>query len=269
MADCVQYVNEAKVSCFDARDKSKSLIDKSRSVQDKLQVIGKVNRESFNVIRELSQSNEIADAIELAGNMDDLVLDCASKCTSMIDRVCEGFSNLPPIITDGMNMQEVGKSDDDPQPVGVEKDIEELDKSRDAIEKADILTTFRSATNGFDAVSTKSEMCRDLFSTVEGFATNCDGTIQAFMGVWDFGSANEKIVDMCRLVSLGELMRQFADQIKQLILAILAFLKAAKDKLFSFDITDLANFDGLSERIDDKLDNVKEQFGKLGKFFKK
>jgi hypothetical protein len=97
---------------------------------------------------------------------------------------------------------------------------------------------------------------------VEDFASNCSGTIESFMGVWDLESAMDKIKEMCRLVNMGELMKQFASQIKQLLLAIIALMKSAKEKLSSLDIKDLgldsvsAMTENLDDLVGDKVSNI-------------
>jgi hypothetical protein len=263
MADCVEHVVQAKSLCLDARDKSKSLIDKSLSVMNQLESMEKVNAKTIGTMRELSQGNEIQDAIELARGMDDLVLQCSEKVTSMVDRVAEGFNNLPDIITEGFDMTQSGKKESDPEPVDVEIDIKELEESRDAIENADIFKACTSGVHGFKSVSGKSSICKDMLELVEGFASDCDGTIESFMSVWDLESAMNKIKEMCRLVSLGELMKQFASQIKRLALAIIALMQSSIEKFSSLDIKDLG-FDDLAsivpvEKITENVENIKQK----------
>jgi hypothetical protein len=185
--------------------------------------------------------------------MDDLIVECTAKVSSMVDRVSEGFQNLPDIITEGFDMDQAGKDENDPQPFGVEDDIADLETSREAIESADIFTACKSGVSGFSSVSKKTEICSDMLTNVEDFASNCSGTIESFMGVWDLESAMDKIKEMCRLVNMGELMKQFASQIKQLLLAIIALMKSAKEKLSSLDIRDLGldSVSAMTENLDD------------------
>jgi hypothetical protein len=253
MADCVEHVVQAKALVLDAHTKSRSLLEKSESVMGQLKSVGTINPKTFGAVRELTQGDEIPDAIALARTMDDLIVECTAKVSSMVDRVSEGFQNLPDIITEGFDMTEAGKDESDPQPVGVEDDIAELEASREAMEEADIYTACKSGMTGFSSVSKKTELCTDMLINVQGFASNCDGTIESFMGVWDLESAMDKIKEMCRLVSMGELMKQFANQIKELLLAIIALMNSARDKLSSLDIKDLGM--DLVDNLDDKVDD--------------
>ena len=285
MADCVEYVKQATALCLEAHDKSKSLIDKSLSIKGQLESVGGMNAQTVGAVRELSQGNEIREAIDLATGMDNLVMDCTAKVTSMVDRVSEGFQKLPPIITNGIDMKEAGKRDQDPQPADVEKDISDLEESRQAIESAHILKACSAGMHGFSSVSQKAGVSKDMLELVESFSSDCSKTIESFMGVWDLESAMDKIKEMCRLVSLGELMKQFASQIKRLVVAIIALMQAAIKKFSSLNLKDLglndiasvANVGSISEGVnkvtdklggivgDDAVNKMKEGFGKLWK----
>lgn len=80
---------------------------------------------------------------------------------------------------------------------------------------------------GFAGVSSKVGVCRDMLDSVDGFSGSCLKTIDAFINVWDLESATTKIQEMCRLVNLGELMQQFAQQIKRLIFAVIELMNAS------------------------------------------
>lgn len=284
MSDCMQHVVQAKTLVLDAHDKSRSLLGKSQSIMAQLQSVGKINRQTYHSVRELGTGDEIPDAIALAKGMDDLIVECTSKVTSMVDRVSEGFKNLPEIITDGFELNEQGKDTNDPEPVDVEGDIADLEASREAIEGSDIFSACKSGASGFSSVSTKTEMCTDMLVTVRDFSTNCDSTIESFLGVWDLNSAITKIQEMCRLVSLGELMKQFASQIKRLILAIIELLKSAMEKFRNLKLSDLTESvddvvgnaiggvlgDEVGDMVGDKVDQAMDKLsGKFNRFFKK
>lgn len=250
MSDCVEHVMQAKTSILDAHGKSLSLLEKSESVLGQLKSAKSMNRETFKAVKDLSTGEEIPEAIALATGMDEMIVECVSKVNSMVDRVQEGFQNLPDIITDGFDIEAEGKDDTDPQPAGVEEDIAELEASREAIEGADIFKACQSGASGFSSVSKKTEVCTEMLVNVRDFSTNCNGTIESFLGVWDLESAMNKIKEMCRLVNLGELMKAFAQQIKDLVLAIIALLKAALEKFSSLELSDLG------DQVDDLVGNA-------------
>jgi hypothetical protein len=224
MADCMSHVTEAKQLIIDARVKSTSLIERSVAIKDQLEEVGEVNMKSVSTMRELSDGEEIKEAIALARSMDDLVMACTGKIVSMVDRVTEGFKNLPDILTDGINVVEKGKQADDPEAANMEKDITEIETARSAI---------------------------------EGFASSCSATIESFMGSWDLESAANKITEMCRLVNLGEMMKQFADQIKRLVVAMIALMTAAVEKFSKMDIKEIVG--DIGDKVDDAMDMVKDK----------
>jgi len=267
MSDCVIHVTEARSLCVDARDKSTSLIDKSRSVKDQLETVGEVNMKSIGAVRELSEGGEIREAIELARNMDGFVLECTAKVVSMVDRVTEGFRNIPEILTEGIDISTAGKDAEDPAPPDVQEDITELETSRRAIEEADVVSAAKAGVKGFSGVSGKAVICKDMLQLVEGFAGKCESTIGSFMSVWDLESATTKITEMCRIVNLGEIMKQFAEQIKRLIAAMIALMTSAIEKFSKLDLGEVAG--DVGEAVKGAVENVTGQVKDKLKFWKK
>ncbi|CAJ1956899.1 unnamed protein product [Cylindrotheca closterium] len=239
MSDCLEYVLQAKGLVMDAHDKSLSLVTKSESVLGQLKTVKSINKDSFGAIKELRQGDDLKDAISLATNMDEMIKECTSKVTSMVDRVQDGFKNLPDIITDGLDVEAEGRDDHDAQPRGVDEDIRDLEASTQAMEKSDIFTACKTGASGLSSVSTTTESCTEMLLKVRDFSENCNSTIASFMGVWDLESAMIKIQEMCRMVALGNLMQEFARRIKGLVLAILGLLQATYKKLCTLELKDL------------------------------
>jgi hypothetical protein len=257
MADCMSHVTEAKQLIIDARDKSTTLIERSLAIKDQLEDVGEVNMKSVSTMRELSDGEEIREAIALARSMDDLVMACTGKIVSMVDRVTEGFKNLPDILTEGINVVDKGKQEDDPEAANMEYDITEIEAARSAIEEADVIHAARAGVKGFSGVSEKTSVSRDQLQLVEGFASSCSATIESFMGSWDLESAANKITEMCRLVNLGEMMKQFADQIKRLVVAMIALMTTAVEKFSKMDIKEIVG--DIGDKVDDAIDMVKDK----------
>lgn len=253
MQDSVAVIDQTRGLCLDAQEKSTALITKSSAIRSKLESVGEVNRESFKAIQSLTQGSEIQDTIDLVRSMDHVVIECTEKVTGMVDRVTEGFRNIPPILTDGIDMDAVGRQKGDPEPLDFEKDVKELQESRKAMENSDLLSMARTGTKGFAGVSDKASLCKDTMGLVNEFAKTCSTTIASFLSVWSLESASRKIEDMCRLVKLGEIMKQFAQQVKQLILAILDLLNTALTK---FD----KGFPDLPNNVGQVVDSAKDSF---------
>jgi hypothetical protein len=262
MSDCVAHVNEARALCLDARDRSVALLERTTAVRDQLKDIGELSVKSVTAVRDLSDGQEIRDAVDLARSMDDLVLQCSAKVVAMVDRVDEGFRAMPDILTDGIDVAEEGKEDDDPEPANVEEDIVELEKARESIENADMIRAVSEGVNGFSGVSGKVGVCRELLELVEGFAQGCLQTIESFLGVWDLESAAVKIKEMCRMVNLGEMMKLAAQQIKRLLQAMIALMMAASEKLKTVDLPG-----SVGEAVDAAVDMAKDKLSDL-KFWK-
>lgn len=264
--DCLDIVTHTKTLVMDANKKSSLLIEKSRSISDQLDDLGDFNMNSLKSIQALSQGGEISEAIELATTMDDIVLDCSTKVVAMVKRVSEGFHNLPEIVTADINEKEDGKSDKDTVPGDIEENVAILEKSREAIDNSDVVSAAIVSMEAFRNVKEEADTCRDMLALVEGFTGDCNSTIESFLGVWDLESAMDKIKEMCRIVRLGDLIKQFAEQIKRLLKAIIALMKSAIKKL-SIKVDDI-NIDDVVDGAKKVVAGLKDMKGKL-KFWKK
>ncbi|CAB9527464.1 expressed unknown protein [Seminavis robusta] len=254
MTDCIEYVGQARTLVLDARDKSNLLVERSRFIAEKMKDIGSFNKESIAAAKELSDGDEIKEVISLATNMDDLVLECAGKVIIMVKRVNEGFHNLPDIITADIDVEEEGKKDEDPEPDDIEENVAQMDKSREIIENEDIITAARATVPGFRDILDNEDTCQNMLKVVEGFTGDANNTIESFLGVWDLESAMVKISEMCRMVRLGELIKQFAERVKRLLNSIIAWLKSMVDKI---SIDNLTKID-LGDTIEGAVDAIKD-----------
>jgi hypothetical protein len=254
MVDCMVHVVDAKKIVLKAHKNGELLIEKSKHIIDQLQDLGELNGNSIKSARKLTEGGEIKKAIELAGTMDDLVLECVGKVVAMVERVSEGFQNLPDILTANVNLEEEGKQNDDREPDDIEENIAQLEKSRGEIDESNIVSAAVKTVGGFRDVLDNEMSCQDMLTLVEGFTKNCSATIKSFLGVWDLNTAMVKITEMCRIVRLGELIKKFAEQIKRLLNAIIALMKSAIKKL-SMDLGDAV--DDIKDKIEDVTDKLK------------
>lgn len=257
MLESVEIIQSAKAKCTEARDQSRSLFERSGSITKQLEGLEDVNAGTINSIRELG--TEIQQAVDLAQSMDDMVLDCSNQVVGMVDRVTTSFKELPPILTEGLDVVEAGKQEGDPDPVQVEENIQTLEQAQRSMEEANILEATKSGVAGFRGVSEQVSTCTKLLERMDIFSSDCDTTIASFIKAWDLEAAGKKITEMCRLVSLGELYRQFAEQIKKLIAAMVAFMKTAIDKLSNLSLGDVGA--SLVQGAGDALENVVGESG--------
>jgi hypothetical protein len=162
---------------------------------------------TLSAIQDLMDGDEIRLAIDLAMNMDDLIVACVKKVVIMIKTVTERFANLPDMLREGIP-KNAGKSDDDPQPMDIEADVKEPYRCRGAINDANNRGVMQASSDAFLGVKQKIGICRDMIASLQGFAKNCNSTIDSFMGIWDLPTAMDHLLEMCRLIKLGELMKQ-------------------------------------------------------------
>jgi len=144
-------------------------------------------------------------------------------------------NNLPPVLTEGIP-KNPGKSENDPAPADVTGDVEELNKCRGAIEEANAVSIITVCTDGIDKVKNEFAVCQNMVVKSRGFASNCNGTIESFLGVWDLNTAMSNLLQMYRLANLGEMIQQFAAETIKLVKANIAVIMAARDKIKNIDL---------------------------------
>jgi hypothetical protein len=242
MMACIQHVLDAKNLCGKAKNTALCLIQKSSIVAQKLQSAGELD---FGAIRSLARDGEIQDAVDLATNIDDEVLACTTQVLEMIQVVTDGFQKLPEILTKDLDMKEAGKQivtddgDDDDEFFrslpDIENDVCEFESRSRALEDEDVFSASNTSISGFrDISSNTTEKCIQMITTLEAFANKCDGTIQSFLSIWNLDSAVIKINEMCRIISLGELMKEITNRIQRVMRVMKQYMMTVIKKFTTF-----------------------------------
>lgn len=282
LGDCVQYVVECIKLCNDAKDRSGELCDVSAEIREHLLNIVTLDRDAIASIKDISDGDEIKRSIHLATTMDDIVKECVMHILETIQKVCGAIKSMPDVLTEGIGEDETaaeggntraisfGIIDDDhadapPEDrVDVTGDIEELDGMRAGIEEANIFQAVEKSADGFDVIKAKIGLCGDMLTKSRGFADTCNTTIESFGGAWDLESAQCHIRQLFEIVSLGKLIKHFAEEIVKLIHANIALMETVMQKFNDIDFVP----DQLEDLIDDVGDGLKD-LGKKLKFWKK
>ena len=160
-----------------------------------------------------------------------------------------------------------------PTPPDIGPDIEELRTSREAMDTADVLTVAKAGMSSFSLLEGKAGLCRDTLDLINSFASDCDGKISSFLNVWNMEVAQNKVKELCRLVSVGDMMQAFVQQIKEFALAMMDLLKSIITKFSSMDASMLADevkeqVEDVKDHVEDKIDDVKDQVDDLKDRFK-
>mmetsp|Transcript_25800 Transcript_25800/g.38944 ORF Transcript_25800/g.38944 Transcript_25800/m.38944 type:complete len:582 (+) Transcript_25800:90-1835(+) len=248
MADVVQYILEAMGLCDTAKEKSDKILETSREISGHMGNMGNFNASTMKSLKDLMDGDEIKSMIDLAMSMDDIVLEAVQKIITMIQKVTEAFGNIPEVITEGISdMSEAGKADEDPDPADATEDVKELDANKSDIEAANPFQIIQASRAGISNVESKVLKTRDMIQQSRGFAESCNGNIDDFMGSWDLQKAMQKLIEMCRLVKLGEMLKQFAEQIRRVVKAVLDMLRALRDKIMNIDLVPDALEDAIQE----------------------
>ena len=249
LSEIIQYILDSMKLCDDVQSKSITLVDTCSEVKGHLGNITQLNRASYQSIKDLADGDEIQSMIRLATNMDDIILEAVKKVIEMIKKVTDGYRNLPDVITEGMP-DDAGKEEHDPEPASVDEDIQELSTTRGAIEEASALEVVHKSNDGLSNISAKILKCQDMISSSRGFAENCNTTIDSFMGVWDLETAMAHLIEMKRLVNLGEMLQQFAQEIKRLVMATVEVMKTILEKLKHIDF--------VPDQLEDAVENIRD-----------
>jgi len=259
LSDCGAAASAAKDMCVAAFEHGCSLIETCTSIKGQLESVTGMDASAVQAIKDLAGGDDVKRSIDLAQGMDDQILQCTEKVLSMIDTVKQGWDGLPPIVTDGIDdLVEAGKADDDPSPADTERDIADLDSCKGEVDSSSLLNVAQVSMNCFSGVSDKVEVCKSMLETSQGFSDSCNGTISEFMGTWNLDTMGDKIKQICRCVTLGEMMRQFAEQVKNLVMSIVALLQSILDKFTNLPIPDLGSVaDGIQDAISDGIEKLK------------
>jgi hypothetical protein len=267
MVDCMEHVTKVKGLLLDAKCKSSQLIEHTRSIKTQIEKVRDLDKGSIAALSQLTQGREIHDSVAIATTMDDTVLECSEKVVSMVERVTEGFTNFPSIITGGMDLEEEGKQDDDPEVQDIEENLTKMQTSRDLIDTSDIITAAQASVDAYRNVAGNVHVIQEMLELCDKFTGNCTKTINSFLGVWELDDAMAKLTEMCRIVRVGELIKSFSRQIRQLLMAMVALMKSSIQKLSinNIDVGDLADAakDKLHDAKEDAIDVVKGSIEKL------
>ena len=261
LSECLCYIKHVKQNCSEAISKSELLIETSKKVNQQLNMRS-MNTKSITSMATVLKGDDIQRAIDLATDMDDILRNSTEEVVSMIDKVTGAYDNLPAILRDGIDMEEAGKIEDEPMLEDLERHLGELSKSRSVIEDADVFTSIQASEKGFSSIADKTELCKKMLCQSEEFANKSIITIESFMGVWDFDIAIEKIMDICRLVTLGEILKQFAEQVMQILISMIELMNATICKLQSLSPSDL------KEGLDNVVNTATEMIDSFTKFWK-
>ena len=133
----------------------------------------------------------------------------------MVETVKETYDELPDIITDVISeMMEAGSSNKDSIPPDVQNNIDDLERAEEINADSNLISAARATRDGFSGVSDKIVISRDMMESFQGFSQNILKAMDSFLGVWNLELARDTIVDICRIVTLGDLMMRFAGEIK-------------------------------------------------------
>mmetsp|Transcript_45613 Transcript_45613/g.138612 ORF Transcript_45613/g.138612 Transcript_45613/m.138612 type:complete len:561 (-) Transcript_45613:69-1751(-) len=236
MAQCIQPIIDALTLCGEADEKSTALIAVTGKIKDELDNCLKVDQGSMKAVKNLFASDSVPQAISLASSLDDTIEAALKRVVIMISRVTDGFDALPKEIQNGMSEEDRSGTSSkfwDPAPADVSRDVQELQQCQNAIDKADIFEAVSASSEGFSGVNDKFKLCHTLLQSSKSFVSDCQSTIDSFLGVWDLNAAQEKLLEMCRLVHLGKMMKQVAEQVMTLISANIRVMSSARDKIKS------------------------------------
>jgi hypothetical protein len=256
MVESIGIIKHAKEKCTEAHTKSQSLLEESGCIARELDGL-EINANTIGTLQMLGR--KIQGAIDVAQTVDDLVIECATSVVGMVEKVTSSVKELPPILTDGLDVTQEGKGDGDPDPAQIEENVVALVDAQRDLKDANLLDATKKGVKGFQGLSTQVSTCLELLQIMNVFSQNCTKSIDSFINVWDLEATAKKITEMCRLVSLGELYRQFAEQVKKLIAAMVAFMETAISKLTNISLGDIGA--DLVENAGEALQNT---FGDAG-----
>jgi len=263
---CAREAREAKRLCADAYGDGKALVEYTLSVKGQLEGFTRLDPSSLRAAQQLMRGEEIRAMLQLAEQMDELVVQCIEKVANMIRIVTEGFRGLPEIITDGISDLTAADTSDIAAPANTERDIAELNAATEAINASNLLSAVSAGVKGFSGTAAKANVCNEMLCATQDFADNTSQTVEVFMGSWNLDVMGNKVQEIFRCVKLGTVMQQFSEQTKALVLSIVALLQATIQKfsqMESVQLDDVAEVFKVqaSEAVMGKANELLQGFG--------
>jgi len=261
LSDCLDEAAEAKQFCITAFDHGGNLIEACNTVKGELEGLTHFDAGAVETLKTLASGEDLRKAIDLAQSMDDVMLECVTKVVDMASVIRKGWEGLPPILTEGIeDLNTAGKEDDDPDTPDTAPDVEELDNCKTEMVDANLFDGIQAGMKGFDGVNGKVEKCKGMLELSQGFSDKTTATIESFNGTWNIETMANKIKEICRCATLAEMIQQFAQQIKQLVMSILALLQAAMEKFGNMDLGDVVSA-AIPDSIEEGIANLAGKFG--------
>ena len=196
-----------------------------------------INASTFKTIMEVLDGDKMQDTIALAGEMDDLALECVDKSTKMTETMARGTASLPDSLKDEERASDRDGDEGDQELADLDGDIAELEECTENLQNMNIFSAATKGTRAFEGlvnkggvVQTTFERIKELCTVVARAAQNvasetCCAQIQA--GI-------DSIKAMLQSVRLSNLIKKLAEAAKRLISAIKNLIQVAWEKFQGF-----------------------------------
>ena len=242
-SQCHEAARETSTLCNSTVAKARDMVEFGLDIKSTLDDLGGreggIDASTFATIQDLMDGDKIKAAMKLAGEMDELALKCVDQSVKMIDAIEVGIDELPDILEKRVDKRmdkakEEGSREGDPELPNIDTDIEELERTIEAVRDVNLFTAMKSGRKAFDGLTSKGELCKDMFDTVRVFAEDVSAVSEAIKNFQlgnMIGKIRDLVKDIWRCLRLSDLIRSFADAVGKLIKWFIRLFKTASEKL--------------------------------------
>lgn len=248
--ECHLSAKETTSICNTTSTKAEELVAYGSQMKSALGVFQDgLNLQDISSIHEIISNDKLQNALSLANEIDDLAISCARQSIKMIDAIDSGIESLPDVLEKNVNnrmelAQQKGSKESDRTIPDIEKDVRELEIASDDVFNVNPFNAIETYQKAFDEISSKGNMCKELFQTILDFAedvANVSSAIENFTLGKLIGHIGDLVKDIWRCLRLSDLIRSFSKAAETIIKCIVKVIKAMATKVQGFDMSFLTN----------------------------
>ncbi|KAL7554581.1 hypothetical protein ACHAWF_019043 [Thalassiosira exigua] len=263
-AECHVTAKETSQICTTTTSKASQLITYGCEMKAALDGFSDgVDAQDFAAIGAILTSDKIHTVLSLASEMDDLAISCARQSSKMIDAIDAGIETLPDILEKNVdkrmeNAKQDGSKEGDPEIPNLENDVRALEDTARCVRQSNPINAIEWFQKAFDGITTKGELCRDMFATMRDFANDVAGVSEAIEN-FKFGKLvghiKGLVKDIWRCLRLSDLIRSFARAAEKLIKWIVEVIKAVMEKIKELHVKNIADC-GYCVQVESTLESL-------------
>lgn len=221
----------------------------------------KLNAASFQAVMNTLNGDKMKDTIALAGEMDDLALDCVNKSTQMKETMMQGTRSLQATAKGDDSAYDTDSEEGDQELADLEADIIEIEQCNKDIHTMNLFSATTKGTRAFQALGDKGCVIQKTFGRIQELCASITMAAQTVVSencCSQLKAGIDTIKAMLKSVRLSNLVTKLTEAAKRLIYAMKSLVLVAFEKF-----QDFAEQFQAGRKIKNWVHGFKEQGAKL------